>query len=414
MLQNARARPRLTLCTARAFSILPFVWSIGTVIGPSIGGYFANPAANFPTIFPSDGLFARYPYLLPNLICAVLLMVGVLVGLLFLNETHPDMQKDDTSDWWDADAETPLLFEPKPDLEVIVEPSRSYGACRTALTVDADSSSSITKAFTPRVITLIACLGLFVYHSMTFDVLFPILLQDERATLLAGGAHRAALAGGLGMSMQEVGVILSINGFIALFTQGVIFPFMASWLGVWKLFFFVTLGHPVVYMIIPYLVCLPHGMVLPGIYFCLALRGFFAILLYPVLLILIKEASPSASSLGKINGLAASVGAACRMLASPVAGFLYGVGLHIGFTPLSWWTSAGIAMIGAVQVFWIRRQRMHAARLLACAIVDEGNRTVYILPKDTARVQVAEVVLSDSDSESDAECEGQDGCRRQY
>lgn len=71
---------------------MPFVWSIGTIIGPFIGGTFADPHQTWPQAFPEGGLFDRFPYLLPNLICAALLLVSIVLGYFLLVETHPDMQ----------------------------------------------------------------------------------------------------------------------------------------------------------------------------------------------------------------------------------------------------------------------------------------------------------------------------------
>ncbi len=76
----------------RAYSVLPFVWTIGTIIGPAIGGYFANPSERFPGLFSKGGHFGRLPFLLPNLICAGLLSASILIGYFLLDETHPDMQ----------------------------------------------------------------------------------------------------------------------------------------------------------------------------------------------------------------------------------------------------------------------------------------------------------------------------------
>lgn len=43
---------------------------------------------SYPTWFSRGTLFDQYPFLLPNLVCAVILTLGVLIGILFLEETH--------------------------------------------------------------------------------------------------------------------------------------------------------------------------------------------------------------------------------------------------------------------------------------------------------------------------------------
>lgn len=41
-------------------------------------------------MFARGTLLDRFPFLLPNLVCAVILAVGVMVGVLFLEETHAE------------------------------------------------------------------------------------------------------------------------------------------------------------------------------------------------------------------------------------------------------------------------------------------------------------------------------------
>ncbi len=76
---------------------------------------------------------------------------------------------------------------------------------------------------------------------------------------------------------------------------------------------------------------------------------------------MLKEAASSRSVLGKVNGLAASAGAACRTISPPIAGYLYGIGTHIGFTGLAWWGSGVVAIIGALQIFSIARTKNKTA-----------------------------------------------------
>src|SRR5436190_23904930 len=88
---------------------MPFVWSVGTIVGPALGGYFAEPADSYPNVF-SSGFWSTFPFLLPNAICALLLFLSMVAGYFFLAETHPDMQPWSTQqDLDNTHAETPLI-----------------------------------------------------------------------------------------------------------------------------------------------------------------------------------------------------------------------------------------------------------------------------------------------------------------
>ena len=358
---------------------MPFVWSIGTIIGPAIGGTFARPVISMPSIFSPTGIFAHFPYLLPNLLCAAILLISILFGYFFLIETHPDMQPWSTQEELDhTTAETPLMTAGATadygvDLRadtygtfntINIHESKEWmvnadGSCRPA----SISSTDGPKVFTRKVAMIVIALGIFTYHSMTYDHLLPIFLQDERISTNNVSQSPFHIPGGLGLSTQSVGIIMSINGIIALFIQAILFPLLASWLGVWKTFVIVTVLHPIAYFIVPYLAFLPESSLYPGIYVCLAIRNFFSILAYPVLLILLKEAAPFPSVLGKVNGLAASAGAACRTISPPIAGYLYGIGTQIGFTGLAWWGSGIVAIAGAFQILSIQRTKNKTATI---------------------------------------------------
>ncbi|KUJ10235.1 MFS multidrug transporter-like protein, partial [Mollisia scopiformis] len=351
----------------RAYSIMPFIWSIGTIIGPALGGTFADPATSWPDTFSQDGLFGRFPYLLPNLLCASLLLISILAGYFLLEETHPDMQPrvllpDDTY----VSEETPLVATADaiktPAVDLRADTYGTFEGSDDSKWRHATEKNRTPKIFSKRVVALIVALGIFTYHSMTYDHLLPIFLEDARGetniSILTHAAIGSPLSsGGLGLSVQKVGVIMSINGVIALFVQAVVFPLAAEMLGIHRLFILVSVLHPIAYIIMPYLVYLPATWVTAGIYTCLTVRNMLSILAYPVLLILIKEATPSPSVLGKINGLAASAGAACRTVAPPVAGYLYTLGSRMDFSGLAWFGSAFVASIGAIQAFTIKRTK---------------------------------------------------------
>ena len=71
----------------KAFSVMPLVWTIGSIFGPGFGGALANPALKYPEIFGKSGLFRQYPFALRNLVGAAFFLVGLSVGILFLRET---------------------------------------------------------------------------------------------------------------------------------------------------------------------------------------------------------------------------------------------------------------------------------------------------------------------------------------
>lgn len=368
---------------------MPFVWSIGSIVGPAISGLTAN-----------SSLSPSRPYLLPNLTCAGILLFGVIVGYFFLEET---LHKQEPATFWDKDERQPQVTSAligcndNPEAGISTE---SYGTFNHVQVnqgenwkVNSDgshrrdsTSDGSKKVFSERVIMLIAGLSIYLYHTMAYDHLLPIFLQDDKfPDASAQDVNPLTVPGGLGLTTKQVGIIMSGNGIIALFIQGVVFPLLTDYFGVWRTFQFVTILHPVVYFIVPYITLLPEDYIFPGVYACLTVRNFFLIPAYPLFLIFIKEAG-NTKYLGKINGLAASIGAVARCVSPPVAGILYSQGAHIGFTGLAWLGTGIVAIVGAIQIFWIKRQKnANSTVRLPCARPAENEQ------REVVHIRVSEV-----------------------
>ena len=125
------------------------------------------------------------------------------------------------------------------------------------------------------------------------------------------------------------------------------FPWVTRKLGSLCTFRVVVMAYPLLYMLIPYLVLLPHSLRTFGIYVVLAWKVTAQSLAFPSMAIMIANSTPSKRVLGTLNGAAASSASLCRAIGPTFSGFVQSSGLRIGYVGLPWWTSAGVAVCGA-------------------------------------------------------------------
>jgi len=73
-----------------AFGYYGLAWGLGSVVGPMLGGFLSQPAdkyASFPKGF-LDGLFVKYPFLLPNVAISGILLITTILSWFYLVETR--------------------------------------------------------------------------------------------------------------------------------------------------------------------------------------------------------------------------------------------------------------------------------------------------------------------------------------
>ncbi|PIL35917.1 MFS general substrate transporter [Ganoderma sinense ZZ0214-1] len=75
-----------------AFPLYDVISALGYVIGPLIGGTFAEPAKHWPDVF-SSSFWSQYPYALPCLISAILSLAAAFLAAFVLEETLPGKRK---------------------------------------------------------------------------------------------------------------------------------------------------------------------------------------------------------------------------------------------------------------------------------------------------------------------------------
>ncbi|KAL7627544.1 hypothetical protein AAE478_001737 [Parahypoxylon ruwenzoriense] len=371
----------------RAYTIMPVVWCLGSIIGPMIGGALARPCVSYPSLFPAGSIWDKYPYLLPNLFSALIVLIGVINGILFLEETHAEKKskpdrglklgnwilsglpsfrkcaepRDEKSKFAEVE-EQPLLDhdeqlpgyrtnenspENSPRLRSASIPSVSWDSLDLEDGRE-DSNLGISRIFTRPVILNIVSFGILAFHTMTFDQLFPVFLST------APPEHRMPISlpfkfvDGFGLDSKSVGIILSVQGAYQLAVNMFVVPPVLRRFGARRLFRFLVIAYFLLYLVTPYLVLLPEKYRMAGVGMVLVWKCTFSSMAYPSNAIMIADSAPSHLALGTINGVAASTASLCRAFGPTISGILYAVGLKSGYSGLAWWCSALVAIGGAI------------------------------------------------------------------
>lgn len=378
----------------RAYTIMPMVWCIGSIVGPMIGGALARPCISYPELFARGTIWDRFPYLLPNLFSAITVFVGVIIGILFLEETHAQKkhQRDRGLELGNYLVSFVCRFgkcryrERTPEKQGLLEGEHSAGYYQehgvgdgcldTAANNASDSEEALpayrsqdsspkllpqpdaqpaetasspapeSKIFTKPVIMNIVSYGILAFHTMTFDQLFPVFLST------APPKHPVVelpfkFVDGFGFETKTIGVIMSIQGLYSLLSNYAIVPPVTRRLGSLRLFRLLAISYFLLYLVTPYLVLLPEDMRMPAVYVLVIWKCTFSTMAYPSNAILLANSAPSKQVLGTINGIAASTASLCRALGPTVSGLLYSWGLQTGYSGLAWWFSGLITIVGA-------------------------------------------------------------------
>ncbi|KAJ9603684.1 hypothetical protein H2200_011870 [Cladophialophora chaetospira] len=408
-----------------AYAVQPFVWSLGSIAGSALGGFLAQPARFYPHIFSPDGIFGQYPYLLPNLVCVVVIIIAIIQGIMFLEETNPMSPAPSRAPSRSASAvqlprnrfasndETTSLLRPRrrresagsiystgpggvsyvaESMPMPLDPAfdlrrgslSSIGSfplrhkpsllarpplprIDTGIPVDSaiddDDMDETTKPESFKVFNKGVIMWTIALVFQSYHSMgFYSLLPVYLLDDARRGPRQLDLTGGLGMTLHEVGVYLAIGSVMSLFFQGVIFTIFVAKLGVWKSVLSVTVLSPVIYILVPFLSLL--GNPGAGVYGILALSSFANVIAFPAFLILLKNATPSPLVLGQVNGLAMSACSAARTVAPPLIGIFYS---SLGSSG-AWWSNAFFATIGIVQFLFAPRPKNNEEEIIPEAI----------------------------------------------
>ncbi|KAF7593815.1 hypothetical protein BBP40_010749 [Aspergillus hancockii] len=369
----------------RAYSIMPFVWCLGSIIGPAMGGALAQPCENYPWLFQGGTIFEAYPFLLPNVVCVVVLAFGIVVGFLFLEETHPEKKhrRDpglELGNWLigkccrssvQLTEDTDVKADPNAAdyLDYVDVPPPAYKSNESSpqllpmkdldnLSDDDDVEKQMkdekcgtSKAFTKQVIFNIIAYGILAYHSVSFDQLMPVFLSTPKSE--GDVTLPLKFTGGMGLTTKTIGFMLAVQGVYSMIAQLWLFPFVVRHFGTLRTFRFVLFVWPPLYLLVPYLILLPEAIQMTAVYIVLICKITFHVIAFPSTAILLANAAPSSKVLGSINGAAASTASLSRAFGPTITGLLHSKGLESGYSVLAWWACGIVCVIGAIESFWM-------------------------------------------------------------
>jgi MFS family permease len=359
----------------RAFSLMPLVWNIGSIFGPSIGGALANPLDVTPGGDRSSGsLFERFPYALPNIVSAVFFAVGITTGILYLEETletkqgHRDYglvlggKLNAFVQRCIAKAkETLHLQEPSKLERAEAEPLIKHGA------EDEEQAILTTPPTTPRaspptwreVLNYQAKVNLFTYtllaaHAMAFDQLLPVFMQYPHLAPEFHQSNPLQFAGGFGLHHFTIGLLSTCYGIFGMLVQFFLFPPVARSFGILRCLKWCACIFPFCYIAMPFTALLPtQNLQVSACFVVMLVKGLCSIFAFPCSTILLTNSASSLRVLGTLNGFATSFSAIGRALGPLLAGSMFTAGVNKGYIIAPWWLLAAIGFMAAVPCFYL-------------------------------------------------------------
>ncbi|KAK3310450.1 major facilitator superfamily domain-containing protein [Chaetomium strumarium] len=351
----------------RAFSLMPLVWSIGSVFGPAFGGFFARPAEQYPDVFGHIEYFKRYPFALPNLVACFVFFISFTTGLLFLKETL--QTKRHQRDWGLVLGEklTRPFKRPKPHakrrrLSFVDDGASAPLLAESSMSTDPPDQTSLkaqpvtsAEIFTPQTIINLVSYTFLALHSVAYDQVLPVFLNYPR---VPPDEHNTRLpfkfTGGFGLSSDKIGTIYTVYGIACGVVQFLLFPRLCARFGVLNCYRAAMLVFPVIYFITPYTALIQDTTARYVIFLSILLvKGFVVIIGFPCTTILLTNSASSLRILGTLNGFATTFSGMGRAVGPALVGAVFTWGVRNGYAIAPWWLLGLIGMLGAIPPWFI-------------------------------------------------------------
>lgn len=363
---------------ALAFLVLPVAWNVGGIFGPWIGGSLSHPRKVEATGIINDPSFmnslnSKYPYALPNIVIAGVMMIGIFITVFFLKETHSTFKHDQ-----DRGLEIKDKFLGRLGWSSPTTPMPDVDGQDNEITSLISKESTIgpneqkgkipwSKILKPKVMNPIISYFIMIAHYVVFNEFLPIFVSYKPAYDSNGDLMSKlplSLVGGLGYTAEKSGVLLSVSGFFGIVVMLLIFPWMDRTFDAYSHLRFALGLFPILFFILPYVLILLPNHVDPGqpmstfwadvfLYIFTFVRVIFASTMTSTVMVLINTNAPR-KFVGVVNGLSISASACAGCITPIVWGYLMTLSQQLDAAWLSWWCLSFLTLIGFIQGFFIR------------------------------------------------------------
>ncbi|KAL1669217.1 major facilitator superfamily domain-containing protein [Schizophyllum commune] len=329
---------------ARAFAMMPLMWSVADTLAPLIGA-LNNPASEYPNVFGGIKLFEEFPYFLPCAIAGTLSLFVFIFALFDLKETHPakirSSLEEQISREREASADEYGTFSGEPS-STSSSPERAKVPPLTTL------------LRTPAVRRVLIVYAFLCFFEMALASLLPIILYTRVPD------------GGLGLSSHQIGVVLAAWGAYNVLFQFFASPRLTDRLGAFRMQVITQGAIPLIFVLFPVenalarvaggfggwvkVVLVVHLMIMSLIYV-----GYGTIHMF------IVESSPTNDALGAVNGLAQTTATLIRTFAPWAATSLFSLSLErqLAGGNFVYIVLGLVALGGAASAFALLPRRLH-------------------------------------------------------
>lgn len=391
-----------------SFATFPLFWNLGSIIGPLIGANLKTshewPGKNHQAESSSSkrgsssylnkqgfhlfkretlALLKTYPFALPNIVAAIILVISAIIVALFLEETLKKKRnsKDRALKFGDS-IRTKLGFK-VPERNWILQKYSLINEENRVLTENMDSESeeyessnlemdSFDRALNQNddiedtssllnfnVVNTIISHLIMLLHVMIYSEFLPVFLGAD--VMIESLKFPFKIKGGFGFNKSKTGHLLSLNGVFGILSILFVLPFMIKKYESLKTYKMALFIFPICYFYLPEIIFSlpeydasnPRYLHLLLLYLNMIMKEFAAVIAFSQIILLIHRAAPPQHR-ALVNGYSVSATCLVGIFAPLFWGWLMTTFDRMALSSIFWWSLSFVGLLGFAQCYLLR------------------------------------------------------------